>query len=242
MVEQVKPSYKKRDKPTQVITRKDFQPNDKKISGTKIHIDGKSPLAKSLVSRGVQKQTFNIPAFSLEDSVSGFTSEVEGLKAKSISKQEQIDMMQKIFQNPFHAPYICCLSGKPNDLKAKLLATYIMGVALSMQQNKKAPDKSKRYLENKSLPIYSNVFGWSTNKLLEQQEKPSLLILGNVPQGMTQYKQEKLRDLLEMYSSIPRIIVTANHDPLTFFNGSLFMHLNACCYLTNSMVKKAYEV
>ena len=230
----------------QKVTRADFQKRKEKKSDVDnliIKVDNKSPVYRSLISRGVQKQTFNIPSFSLDESVAGFTSEVEGLKPKSISKNEQTAMIERIIDNPFHAPYICCISGKPNDLKAKLLATYIMQSALMKQANKsKLPEKTQKYLSDKGQPIFSNVMGWSTNALLDHKEKPSLLILANVPQGMTQYKQEKLRDLLEMYSGIPRIVVTANHDPLTFFNGSLFMHLNACCYLTNSMVKKSFEV
>lgn len=236
MVDKVKPKYKNN------VTRADFQQSPKKITGTKICVERNSTVAKTLMSRGVQRQTFSIPAFSLEDSVFSFTSEVEGLKPQSISKKDQLEMMAKVIKNPFHAPYICCISGKPNDLKAKLLATYIMSIAVKMQQAKSADEKTKKYLVSRSMPIFTNVMGWSQNKLLEQQEKPSLLILANVPQGMTQHKQERLRDLLEMYSSTPRIVVTANHDPLTFFNGSLFMHLNSCCLLTNSSVKKSYEV
>lgn len=230
----------------QRVTRADFMQRKVKkddAEKTLIHVDGKGQFARSLVSRGVQKQVFSIPAFAMEESVTSFTSEVDGLKPKSISKKEQMDMMQAVIKNPFHGPYICCISGKPNDLKAKLLAVYIMQRAIQMQMNTaELSSKTQRYLKDRSLPIFSNVMGWSTNKLLEQQEKPSLLVFANVPQGMTQYKQEKLRDMLEMYSSTPRIVVTANHDPLTFFNGSLFMHLNACCFLTNSMVKKSYEV
>lgn len=229
----------------QQISRADFQKRKEKKSDKDkqiIEVTSKDQFAKALTSQGVQKQTFNIPSYVLDESVASFTSEVEGLKPQSISKQDQLEMITEILANPFHAPYICCISGKPNDLRAKLLATYIMRIAIEKQIKKEVSEKTLKYLNDKSLPIYSSVMGWSSNVLLDQKEKPSLLILGNVPQGMTNHKQERLRDLLETYSGIPRIVVTANHDPLTFFNGSLFMHLNACCFLTSSVVKKSFEV
>ena len=73
-------------------------------------------------------------------------------------------------------------------------------------------------------------------------EKPSLLVLSNVPSNSTNVKLEKLRDILESYSSVPRIVVTTGEDPITFFNQKLFLPLNYACYLTTSLVKKTIEL
>lgn len=221
-------------------THKKLKPKD---GQTLVALQKTNKNEKVLASHGVAKQLFSIPDFILEDRATTFVSELEGLKPKTVTKKKQIEDTLKVINNPLSAPYVFCISGNPNDLKAKLLATYILEKAIYQFIDKeKLDEKTQKTLKHKSAPVFHNVMGWSKNPLLENQVSPCLLVLSNVPKGMTQYKQEKLRDILERYSDIPRIVVTAGHDPLTFFNGSLFMGINYACYLTDGIVKKAHEI
>lgn len=199
---------------------------------------------KVMTARGVPKQTFSLPSFNTDDSLTSFTSEVENLKPIKVSRDEQFSSLKKVLKNPFFAPYIYCIAGKPNDMKAKLLAVYIFRKAMQVQQNKANEDKLiQKYLSDKTLPVYSNLYGgWGNNPLADKSENPSLLVLSNVPSNSTNFKLEKLRDMLEMYSDIPRIVITTGTDPITFFNSSLYMHLNLCSFLTNANVKKDHEI
>jgi hypothetical protein len=54
-------------------------------------------------------------------------------------------------------------------------------------------------------------------------DQPSMLIVSNITVNSTNVKLEKLRDLLEMYSHIPRIVVVTGIDPVTFANTKLMM-------------------
>jgi len=224
--------------------RKDF----KKSAPTKkgdfnVSLPDSSYEHKLLTSHGVARQVMTFPSFSLENHVANFVSEVDGLKPKSVPKQKQLDAVKKVYENPFKAPYVFCISGNPNDMRAKMLAVMILSRAIHLFRSQKDLDeKTVRKLKHKSSPVFHNVMGWSKNPLLESSNSPSLLVLSNVPKGMTQYKQEKLRDILEKYSDVPRIVVTTGHDPVTFFNGSLYMSVNYVCYLTDKIVKKSHEI
>lgn len=196
----------------------------------------------SLIPAGITKHIFSIPDFILEKSISSFTSEVDGLKPKMISKQKQVDSFKKVYDKPLQSPYIYCISGRPNDLKAKLLAAFIMHKASNDLAALSIDEKTKRKMHLKSKPVFHSMMGWSKNTLLEYNNSPALLVISNVPKGMTDYKKEKLRDVLEKYSDTPRIVVTAGHDPLTFFNSELFLSVNYVCYLSDSIVKKSHEI
>ena len=59
----------------------------------------------------------------------------------------------------------------------------------------------------------------------------SMLILSNFNTESTPLKVEKLRDILERYSNIPRIVVLGGIDPFTFFATRLNYPLDACLQL-----------
>ncbi len=207
----------------------------------RIQIDArKKLLIKQLNIRGAPKQAFSIPPFNLNETVTSFVSEVSGLKPKRIKKLDQLNQLQRILENPFYGPYTYCISGKPNDMRAKLLAISIMAKAFEVQHISKL-----RKLKDKNLPLWHVVTGGFSNPLVDkytETTKPSLLIVSNIPTNSTQVKVEKLRDLLETYSDIPKIVVTTGEDPLTFFNTKLFLPLNACILLNNTSVKRVLEI
>jgi hypothetical protein len=140
--------------------------------------------------------------------------------------------------DPFYGPYVCCISGRPNDMRAKLLAATMMIRAIEIQ-----PTIKRRSMSQRSLPLWHTVTGNFQNPLIEKNyERPSFLVLANIPMTATQVKLEKLRDILESFSDIPRIVVSVGEDPLTFFNSKLFLPLNHCFYLTNPSVKRLTEI
>lgn len=192
-------------------------------------------ISKLLITRGLPKQVLSSKSFILSDSLCSFTSEVEGLKPRRISKEKQIAFIQKVLENPFFAPYIMCISSNPNDLKAKQLAAFIMARAIKLQP-------SIKKLSQKELPIWHTLSGGFKNPLIDSPNKASLLIISNAPSNATNVKMESLRDALESYNNIPRIVITTGTDPVTLFNSTLHLHLNMCAMLTNQIVKKAVEI
>jgi hypothetical protein len=78
--------------------------------------------------------------------------------------------------------------------------------------------------------------------MLENQEQASLLVLSNLTPNSTAAKLEKTRDMLEFYADIPRIVVIAGEDPITFFSRRLFWRVNNLFFLSSSLVKRKVEV
>lgn len=154
-----------------------------------------------------------------------FTSDIEGLKPKVFSRQKQFEMFDKFLENPFE-PVNCCLVSAPDDGKAKLLAAYMMQYALAQHDSRTA------------LPLWVDLTGGFDNQLIVNKVKPSLLVLNNVGVSSTQSKMEKLRDILEVYSDVPRIVVATGCDPYQFFMQHLFLPLHSLMYLTNTSIKK----
>lgn len=221
---------------------------ERKTKGTRVALDKKTgQLTKQLVMRGMTKQVFGVHPFTLEDSLCSFTSEVDGLKPKRVTKQKQQILLSKALDDPFFAPYLCCIAGKPNDMRAKLFAAHLMARAISVQTAKERTPKQNRILKGRGLPLWHTLIGGFDNPLINSKhngeiDHPSMLIISNVTMDSTVSKMEKLRDILEVHSNIPRIVVVAGADPLTFFNTKMHMSLTSCAFLTSNLVKKAIEL
>jgi hypothetical protein len=159
-----------------------------------------------------------------------FTSNIEGLKPKLFSQKQQVDWFNEFLENPFE-PKAYCVVSAPNDGQAKLLAAYMMEYAV-----RKSPSAT-------ALPMWHDLTGGFTNTLFNERNRPSqnvsLLVLNNVGASSTQPKLEKLRDILEVYSSIPRIVIATGCDPFVFFTKFLYLPIHSLAYLPNGLVKKS---
>ncbi len=214
--------------------------------GMKISLDKRNSVAtRQMVTRGLPKSILSYPSFLLEDRAVSFVSAVEGLREKRIEKSKQIESIRKIVEDPFLGPYVACISGTPHDVNAKLLGAYIMMQAVVMQSNKEElSKKQQRRLKDKGFPVWHNLYGGFDNPLVTKENnsihKPSLLIISNITLDSTGPKIEKLRDILEAYSSIPRIVIVSGTDPLTLFHSRLYSNLNFCCHLGSTLTKKSH--
>jgi hypothetical protein len=158
-----------------------------------------------------------------------FTSQIEGLKPKLFSQAQQLLSLDQFFDNPFVAQNICLVSA-PNDGQAKLLAAYMMQYALCNTPSGKA------------LPLWHDLTGGFDNPVLKNSVSCSLLVLNNVGADSTAPKIEKLRDLLETYSDVPRVVVATGTDPFAFFTKHLYLSVHTVVYLTTDLVRKSVDL
>jgi hypothetical protein len=178
-----------------------------------------------LLARGMNRIALSVKPFILKPS--SFTSSVEGLKPKHIESEQQLEWYQKILDDPFK-PWCFCITSDPNDRAAKLAAAFIMQRALQVQHDR--------------LPLWHDLMGGFVNPLLnEEVSRPSLLVISNVLPNSTAVKFEKLRDLLEYHSRIPRIVVSSGENPFSFFQ-KMYYPLNGCVYLRTNLVKSDIEI
>jgi hypothetical protein len=184
-----------------------------------------------LAARGMPKDIIRTRPFESEQHLITIDSKVEGIKNRRVPKKLQLQILEKLVAKPFSHPGIIVISSFPNDNKAKALAAFLMEKATGAHLY----DKIK-LTRNKTLPLWHTLTGGYYDKMRDSQhnEKPSMLILGNLAQNSTQQKLEKARDLLELHTDIPRILVTTSEDPLTFVNTKLFVSVSSAFYLATA--------
>ncbi len=191
-----------------------------------IRVKLKEKYLELLLARGMNRMVTYVKPFTLKPS--SFTSNVEGLKPKSVTAGQQSEWVSAFLKDP-ERPVCYCVSSSPNDRQAKALAAFMMQAFYETG--------AARY------PAWHDLMGSFQNPLLNPEaSKPGLLVLGNVMPNSTAVKLEKLRDCLEHYSDIPRIVVTSGEDPFTFFNKRMYYPLNGCVFLKTDMVKPEIEI
>lgn len=201
--------------------------------------DVSAALEMRLIKNGLPRNFWTTKSFTLASVVRSFTSDVEGLKPVSLSAKEQITEYTKLIKKPLRMPLIYCIASKPNDQIAKVLGAMVMAHATAVYS-----EKSSKAPQIKEHPLWHTVTGSFGDSLLDKRNtaNPSMLILSNIMATSTNQKLEKVRDLLETYSAIPRIVLVAGMDPITFFNTKLMYPLNGAFFACKDNVLKEHHV
>ena len=189
---------------------------------------------KLLRSLGMPGYLMRESGFTLDEYIRSYVHSPSNMKPKAVSLEDQLgsyDVMLKTgTRQAYKHPYLACVSSEPNDLKAKIIVASVM---LNIMI-KHGVESGSKYL-----PKWHTVLGGFDDSLKgrvlnkDSQNHNGLLILSNVIPDSTQVKKETLRDLLELHSSVPRIVVTTGSDPMSFFN-SLGFPLNFHLWLKGS--------
>lgn len=187
---------------------------------------------KLLKSRGVDGYAFSLARnpFVLEDALVRIKPQVKWLPEdfllKSISIKKQINSIERVFQHPLKGNYTFAIGSYPSDVRAKLLAVNVMNRAIDAQMS--GVHRGRAY------PLWHRLYGNFADPLRDAKDNEpiSMLVLTNVGVDSSQTKLEKLRDLLERYDSIPKVIVVNGTDPVSFFADRVRLPLNYAAYLS----------
>lgn len=136
---------------------------------------------------------------------------------KPISTKKQLDSLRKLLRNPLRFTGTIGISSYPSDSRAKYLAQMIMSAAIDEYQ------ANRRHYGTKSLPKWHRVYGNFKDSLRDigKPEDVSMLIISNIHDESSSIKIEKIRDLLEMYSSVPKIVVKGGAQVIDLFTYRL---------------------
>jgi len=186
---------------------------------------------KLLHSRGVDSYSVlrGKEKFDLDEFVTKISTNIAGMRSKTVGTASQLKALERIFENPFRSNYTLAITSWPSDLRAKQVAVSLMSRAMFLQNSTKS-----KVLLARRLPLWYRIYGGFECGLRDKPEEapPSLLVLSNVAENSTNSKIEKIRDLLERYSEIPRVVVIGGStDPLTFFATKLFYPLKMGLFL-----------
>ena len=165
--------------------------------------------AKHMQSLGVDPQLLwgDKDEFDIVDAVQDFKPRSNYFKGKVVSAQDQLDYFARLMDNPLDSePRITVLSSFPSDQRAKLAAVNIFNNAVEDTAGKV------------SKPLWLTLYGDRLDYDKIKAKRPNFLVVTNVTMESTSYKLERLRDVLEMFPKIPRIVVTGgNIDPVELF-------------------------
>ena len=163
-----------------------------------------------------------------------FACESEKLHEKFIEPSVQNDSLLRFMREP-DIPMIYCVAGSPDDLKAKLFAAYLVHI-------------HQQKLGLKANAVWHTVYGGFDNPLIREYDatdgkaEPTMLVLSNLTPNSTGVKLDKTRDLLERFQDIPRIVVCAGEDPLSFMTTRLFSSIHGLAYFSESLIKRRIEI
>ena len=156
-----------------------------------------------------------------------FVLESDKLDGKIIEASVQQESLEHFIANPLEAQ-IYVVAGSPDDSKAKYFAAY-----LALQHKKKVFHESI---------IWEPIFGGFDNPLMKRDTDPSMLIISGLAENSTNMKLEKARDLIEKFSTIPRIVVCAGEDPISFAACRLHVPCHSMAYFPSRLSRTVQEV
>lgn len=155
-----------------------------------------------------------------------FVVESARLDGKVIEASVQRNSLLTFAANPKRAmTYI--VAGNPDDKDARYFAAYLAQLhlsALGLEANIK----------------WETMVGAFDNPAM--REEPSLLIITNLTPRSSNLKYEKTRDLIERHARIPKIIVVAGEDPISFAATRLHAPVHAIAYFGSAVSKTFNEV
>ena len=184
----------------------------------------RTPILKSIIPGSVWRQQ---PFKYISEP---FGVESERFKERIIDESIQDDSLLRWLSDPSDA-IIYSVSGVPDDSKALYFATYLVEQHLNRVHNANV--------------LWETIYGGFSNELLKKDlsiVRPSLLVISNLTPNSSSITLEKVRDILVKFSSIPRIVVSAGEDPISFVSARLHCPVNNIAYFQSSSVKQKISV
>jgi hypothetical protein len=182
----------------------------------KIHKD----FATALKDQGVPWSVFAEREFALEQACANISYEADRMKPVIYKKSEQLQDFLSVISEPFNKPYLYVISGKPADTQACAVAAVILIAASMAHSRLRAEQPSHRYARMNK-PRWVKLSNDFKDNVHDANWKPAMMVLSNITPNSSALKLEKVRDLLEFYDNIPRVVVVNEYDPITFLNHKI---------------------
>lgn len=157
-----------------------------------------------------------------------FAVESFKLETRLIDESVQFESLEAFKTNP-NDPLIYMVAGNPDDSKAKYFAAFLCAI-------------HKEFARHRENIIWENITGGWDNPLLKKEIEPSMLVISGLAENSTPVKLEKARDLVEKFPNVPRIVVCAGEDPLSFAQVKLHIPCHGLAYFPSKITKTVQEV
>lgn len=159
---------------------------------------------RRLTAFGIPGYVFAVRRFDLNDTVRSLQSARPGRRSLRVSKAQQLRSCSYASDpSNLGKPWVMCVASDLNDLRAKCLAAWI---ALQQLRSRKPP----------AWTLWHTVTGSLGDAILDAsadaRPRADLVVVANITQWSTQRRMERARDILEVYSHVPRIVTATGID------------------------------
>lgn len=149
----------------------------------------------------------------------------EYLKYQLIGADVQRNSLDDFLEDPAK-PRIYAVGSEPDGERAKYFAAFLL----------------YQYLKSNPLGIARWYNLYDRTDLIREQVPCKFLVISEVYSKMSTWRLEKVRDLLAHYDDIPRILVIAGADPVSFCYSELHVKNTHLFYTHARSVNKKVEV
>lgn len=183
---------------------------------------------RSLKAHGVDHSVYTSTSkFDLEEMLIGFKPDIHNVKSRMYSAQKQHEGFMKLMEKPIKGHPLIVIGSYPTDARAKVLAANLMFEAI--HQYRAMTPKQRR---GKSQPMWHRLYSGFKDPLIDNGLKPSFLVISNITEESTPHKLEKLRDILEKHSDVPRVVVLGcKQDPVSFIAQRLYLSIKDAVFV-----------
>ncbi len=155
-----------------------------------------------------------------------FAPDAVQLKDKIYDANIQTDSLTRFLENPSY-PGTYGVASEPNDAMAMYFAAYLVSEFTKIKPHG---------------VVWHSLTSGFDNPLIEDPVSAELLVISNLTKDSSKTRLEKARDLLEFYAHIPRIVVIAGDDPVSFFSTKLYFKLTHLFFAGSQNFKRRVEV
>ncbi len=189
------------------------------------HVYDKDML-RILGANGVHYQDYlhKTERLDVEESLEVIKPEVYRVIPRPVSTAKQYKVAEHLLEKAEKGTGAYGVGSFATDERARHFAVQVMANVIKRQQ---------KSLRTKGYPLWHRVYGGFKDELRDRKPDPipSLIILSNITPQCTNVKLEKIRDILEKYDSVPRIVVCTGVDPITFFGNYLHYPMRGSIWL-----------
>lgn len=159
--------------------------------------------------------------FELAETFKSFKPKMRMSKARLVPAERQLEDFTSMLNEGITGNPIVVLSSIPTDARAKILALNLMSRTLDLR----AEAVGSRPNHTKKAPRWYTLYNQFLNFDALKRDNPCCVFISNIPVSTGQ-KLERLRDMLEFFADIPRVLVTAGPDPVGYVADNLYLPVN----------------
>lgn len=177
----------------------------------------KSPVLDSIISGRIKAiQPFEFDGIS-------FSPSADVLNPKIYGRKVQEQSLAAFIKKP-NRPQVYICSSQPDDSHASLLAAFLVEQHINKIKN------------NNVIWEYLNAFH-DSQLSLDLSAKPTMIVISTCYENMTFSRIERVRDIVNAFYDIPKIIVASGIDPISLAAYKLHIPVHAIYYSEDPIMK-----